>query len=62
LLDFVGNFLEQSTALVIGFYVGNSWNAFSNIINLFVAIVAFAVIIFILLRIQKRILKRITGK
>jgi membrane protein DedA with SNARE-associated domain len=62
LLDFVGNFLEQSTALVIGFYVGNSWNAFSNIINLFVAIVAFAMIIFILLRIQKRILKRITGK
>lgn len=61
-LDFAGNLLEQSTALIIGFYVGNSWSSFSNIFNLSVAIVAFAVMVFILLRIQKRVLKRITGK
>ena len=62
LLDFAGNFLEQSTALIIGFYVGNSWSQFSSIFNLLIAIIASGVIIFILLRIQKKIFKKITGK
>ena len=59
--DFLGNFIEPFVILSIGYLVGNYWNDFSGTLDIIAAIIAVGVIMFILLRIQKRIAKKIEG-
>lgn len=56
--DFLGNIIEPGAALSIGYLVGNYWNNFSGTFETVTGMVAAAVIIFILLRISRRIAKK----
>lgn len=56
--DLLGNVIEPGAALAIGYVAGDYWNDFSGIIELFAAIVAVSVIIFILYRIHRRMRRR----
>lgn len=59
--DFFGNLIEPFAALSIGYLVGNYWDDFSNLLELIAAIVAVAVIMFVLLRIYRRMMRRYEG-
>jgi membrane protein DedA with SNARE-associated domain len=56
--DFLGNFIEPGAALTIGYLVGSYWNDFSNIFELVGAIFAVAVVMFILIRMYRRMAKK----
>lgn len=56
--DFLGNVIEPFGALALGYLVGDYWNDFSNLLELVAAIVAIAVIMFVLFRIYKRMMRR----
>lgn len=56
--DLAGNFIEPAVALGIGYAVGDYWSDFSGTLELVAGIIAAAVILFILLRIQRRIARR----
>jgi membrane protein DedA with SNARE-associated domain len=60
--DFLGNFIEQSVALSLGYLVGNYWSSFSNIFGLFAGIAAAGIILFILARIYRRVTKKYTSR
>jgi membrane protein DedA with SNARE-associated domain len=56
--DFLGNFIEPGAALLIGYAVGNYWSDFSGFFGTVTAIVAVSVVIFVLVRMQRRMLKK----
>lgn len=56
--DLIGNFVEPPIALSIGYLVGSYWNNFSGPFEIATAIVAVSVVMFILLRISRRIAKK----
>jgi membrane protein DedA with SNARE-associated domain len=56
--DIAGNIIEPFVALLIGYLVGNYWSNFSNILSLGAGIVAVAIILFILIRMYRRITKK----
>ncbi len=60
--DFLGNFIEPFVALALGYAVGSYWSDFSNIVSLFAAVVAVAVIMFVLIRIYRRIMRKYNGR
>jgi membrane-associated protein len=60
--DFLGNFIEQSVVLSLGYLVGNYWSSFSDIFGIFVGIAAAAIVLFILARIYRRIMRRYTRR
>lgn len=58
LWDFVGNFIEPFAALSCGYLVGDYWSNFSGIFGLVAAIVGVGIVMFLLIRIYQRILRR----
>jgi membrane protein DedA with SNARE-associated domain len=60
--DFFGNLIEPFAALGIGYLVGNYWDSFSNLLELVAAIVAVAVIMFVLFRIYRRMMRKYEGE
>ena len=56
--DFLGNIIEPFVVLGIGYLVGSYWSDFSNILEIIAAIIAVAVIMFILFRIQRRMARK----
>lgn len=59
--DFLGNVIEPFGALGLGYLAGDYWNNFSNLLELVAAIVAVAVVMFILLRMYRRMIRRYEG-
>ncbi len=60
--DFLGNLIEPFAALAIGYAVGNYWDSFSNLLELIAAIIAVAVIMFVLFRIYRRMMRKYEGE
>jgi membrane-associated protein len=58
LSDLLGNIIEPFVALLIGYLVGNYWSNFSSLLSLAAVIVAVGVILFILIRMYRRIMKK----
>jgi membrane protein DedA with SNARE-associated domain len=58
--DVVGDFIEPLVILFVGYGLGTYWSSASDILDMFAALVATAVILFILFRIYRRMLKRRT--
>jgi membrane protein DedA with SNARE-associated domain len=56
--DLLGNIIEPGAALTVGYIVGDYWNDFSNTFELVGAIFAVAVVMFVLLRIYQRMMKK----
>ncbi len=56
--DILGNFIEPGAALSLGYLVGNYWNDLSGPIETMTGAVALAVIIFVLVRISRRIARK----
>jgi len=56
--DILGNIIEPFVILSVGYLVGSYWNDFSNTLELVAAIVAVAVVMFVLFRIQRRMAKK----
>jgi len=58
LYDFIANVIEPGVALGIGYVVGNYWDDFSNFFTIIAGIVAVSVIMFVLIRMQRKIAKK----
>ena len=56
--DLAGNIIEPVAALTIGYAVGNYWGDFSNSFDLFAAIAASSIVLFVLARIYRRMMRR----
>lgn len=56
--DFLANVIEPAAALGIGYVVGNYWSDFSNFFTIIAAIFAVGIIMFILIRMQRKIMKK----
>jgi membrane protein DedA with SNARE-associated domain len=56
--DFVGNVIEPFAWLAIGYGVGNYWSNFSSFSDLIGATVAIVAIMFILIRMQRRFMRK----
>jgi membrane protein DedA with SNARE-associated domain len=56
--DLIANIIEPAAALGIGYAVGNYWSDFSNFFTIIAAIVAVAIIMFVLIRMQRKIMKK----
>jgi len=56
--DVIGNIIEPLVALSLGYLVGNYWSDFSSFLGLVTGIIATGVILFILVRMHRRITKR----
>jgi membrane-associated protein len=56
--DILGDFIEPFFVLCVGYALGAYWSDFSNILSISVAIVATAVIMFILSKMYRRMEKR----
>ncbi len=59
--DFLGDFIEPFAVLFIGYALGAYWSSVSGTLNLVAALVATAVIMFILFRMYRRMSKRYRG-
>lgn len=59
--DFLGNFIEPAAALFIGYLAGDYWDKFSGILEIFAAIAAIGAILFVLIRIHGRIMRKYAG-
>ena len=55
--DLAGNIIEPGAALTIGFAVGNYWGDFSSSFDLFAAIAAAGILLFVLARIYRRMMR-----
>ncbi len=55
--DLLGNIIEPGAALTIGFAVGNYWSDFSSSFDLFAGIAAAGIVLFVLMRIYRRMMK-----
>jgi membrane-associated protein len=56
--DFLGNIIEPFAVLSLGYLVGNYWNDFSSLLELIAAIVAVGVVMFILIRMYRRMMRK----
>lgn len=56
--DILGDFIEPLVVLIIGYALGTYWSSASDTLDVFAALVATAVIMFILFRIYRRMAKR----
>lgn len=56
--DFIANIIEPAAALGIGYAVGEYWNDFSSTFTIIAGIFAVAIIMFVLVRIQRRIIRK----
>jgi membrane-associated protein len=56
--DVLGNAIEPFAALALGYLAGDYWSDFSGPLSLIAGIVAVLVIIFVLVRIYRRIMKK----
>jgi membrane protein DedA with SNARE-associated domain len=56
--DFLGNFIEPFAALALGYAAGAYWSNFSGTLELFAGVVAVAIVMFILLRIYRRMMRK----
>ncbi|HVN26035.1 MAG TPA: DedA family protein [Candidatus Paceibacterota bacterium] len=61
LYDFLGNLIEPGAALAIGYVVGDYWSDFSDVLGLIAAIAAAGIVLFVLVRIYRRITRRYTA-
>lgn len=53
--DFLGNFLEMATVISLGYSAGSQWENFSNLLTIIGEIFVVAIIIFVLIRIYRRL-------
>jgi membrane protein DedA with SNARE-associated domain len=58
MFDLLGNIIEPFVALLIGYLVGNYWSNFSSLLSLAAVIIAVCIILFILVRMYRRIMKK----
>lgn len=58
--DLLGNFIEPFIALTLGYAVGNYWSDFSNLLSLTAGIIAAAVLLFMLARIYRRMMRKLS--
>jgi membrane-associated protein len=58
IFDLLGNIIEPFIALLIGYLVGNYWSNFSSLFSLGALIFAVGIILFILIRMYRRIMKK----
>jgi len=58
LYDVLGNIIEPGLALTIGYVVGNYWSDFSGFLGTLTAIFAVSITLFILVRIQRRMVRK----
>jgi undecaprenyl-diphosphatase len=56
--DLLGNVIEPGGALLIGYAVGDYWNDFSGPLEIFAGVVAVSVVLFILVRIYRRVSRK----
>jgi membrane protein DedA with SNARE-associated domain len=56
--DLAANILEPGMWLAIGYGVGSYWNDFSNLSSIVGGIFAVSIIMFILFRMQRRMMKK----
>ncbi len=56
--DLAGNLIEPFCALALGYLVGDYWNDFSDLLELVAAIIAVGVIMFVLIRMYRRMTKQ----
>jgi membrane protein DedA with SNARE-associated domain len=56
--DLLGNIIEPGAALTIGYAVGSYWSDFSGVLGILTGMVAVGVILFVLIRIQRRLAKK----
>lgn len=56
--DLLGNIIEPFVALLIGYLVGNYWSNFSNLLSLAAGIIAVGILLFIVIRMYRRIMKK----
>jgi membrane-associated protein len=56
--DFLGNIVEPAAALTIGYIVGDYWNNLSNFFGIATGVVAVGVVMFVLIRMQRRLAKK----
>lgn len=56
--DILGNIIEPGAALTIGYFVGDYWNDYSNLFELVGAIIAIAVVMFVLWRMYRRMTRK----
>jgi membrane protein DedA with SNARE-associated domain len=59
--DVAGDFIEPFVILFIGYALGTYWSSFSGTLNLIAAMVATAIIMFILFKMYRRMTKRYHG-
>jgi len=59
--DILGDLIEPLVVLFIGYALGTYWSSVSSTLNLIAALVATAVVMFILFRMHRRITKRYTS-
>jgi membrane protein DedA with SNARE-associated domain len=52
--DLLGNIIEPGVALSLGYLVGNYWSDFSNLLSIIAGIAAVCIILFILLRMYRK--------
>lgn len=58
IFDFLGNVIEPFGALFLGYLVGDYWSEFSGLLGLIAGIVAVLIIMFVLIRIYRRMMKK----
>jgi membrane protein DedA with SNARE-associated domain len=58
--DFLGNVIEPLAALSLGYLVGNYWSDFSSFFSIGAGLFAVGIIMFVLIRMQKRLAKKYT--
>jgi membrane protein DedA with SNARE-associated domain len=56
--DILGNFIEPGAALGLGYLVGDYWDNLSGTLEVATAIIAVAIIMFVLVRISQRIARK----
>lgn len=56
--DLLANIIEPFGALGIGYVVGDYWSDFSNLLEIVTAIIAVAVVMFIFVRMYRRMMKK----
>ncbi len=58
--DLLGNFIEPFVALSVGYLLGDYWSSFSGIFEIAGGVIAVLIVMFILIRIYKRLERKYT--
>lgn len=56
--DSAGNFLEAFAILYLGYILGSQWQNFSNLLNIILAIFIIGIVMFVMIRIYRRVLRK----